>query len=203
MAQPQTIAEVIPAPPIPTTQSPVAETPSIFNVEPLSEVDINVISTGEVTILNPKEEGETLTTLRPEFRGTGPAGTTLSIALTGQKAISDTVKIATDKTWTWAPVIDLKVGSQKIAVSYLNKDAKTEQIGRTFIVSISKITSEPAFVSSPSASTKTTVVATATPRAAMPATDSGVPVTGVIENTILTGALGLVILLFGISLVAF
>lgn len=199
-AETPVVAEVQPmnSPSAAPTTTP--ETPSIFNVEPLA-ADINVVSTGEVTILNPKEAGETLATLRPEFRGTGPAGTTLSIALTGQKAVSDTVKVATDKTWSWAPVIDLKVGTQKITVSYLNSDGKTEKIERTFIVSATKVTSEPAFVSSPSASIQAT--ATATPRVAMPATDSAVPVTGVIENTLLTVGLGLVILLFGISLVAF
>ncbi len=54
----------------------VAEKPAIFNVEPLAPdtANINAISTTTVTILNPKEPGEVLKTLRPEFRGTGPAG---------------------------------------------------------------------------------------------------------------------------------
>lgn len=199
--QPPSIAEVVPTTPVssPTT----AETPAIFNVEPLSEPEINAVTTGSVIILNPKDEGEILATLRPEFRGTGPAGTTLSIALTGQKAISDTVKIATDKTWSWAPVIDLKVGVQKIAISYLNSDGKSEKVEKTFSVSASKTTSDPAFVASASASTApNSKTPTPTPRAGMPATDSGVPVTGVIENTLLTAGLGIVIMVVGAMLFA-
>lgn len=194
-------------PPIAEVQAPPvkAETPPIFNVEPLTGAEIDVVATTTVAIINPKEEGEVLATLRPEFRGTGPSGTTLSIALTGQKAVSDTVKIGTDKTWSWAPVIDLKVGKQVITVSYLNSDGKTEKVSRGFTISTSKTSSstlDPAFVSSPSASTTTTASTTPTPRAAMPATESGVPVTGVIENTLLTAGLGIVIMIVGAILVA-
>jgi hypothetical protein len=200
-AQTPIVAELQPA--SSPVSSPEAQTPSIFNVEPLTGADINVVSTGVVVILNPKEEGEILSTLRPEFRGTGPAGTSLSIALTGQKAISDTVKIGTDKTWSWAPVIDLKVGAQKITVSYLN-EGKTTKVERTFTISTSKVAIEPAFVASPSAGTTTTIKTSAspTPRVAMPATDSGVPVTGVIENTLLTAGIGIVIMVVGAMLFA-
>lgn len=207
VAQIPNVAQVEPVPtqvsPSPTT---IPDTPSILNVEPIG-AGINAVATTAVVLLNPKEEGETLSTLRPEFRGTGPAGTALSIALTGQKAISDTVKISTDKTWSWAPVIDLKAGTQKITVSYLNSEAKTEKIERNFVINTSKVANDPAFVASPSASTKTTTststkTATSTPRAAMPATDSGVPVTGVIENTLLTAGLGIVIMVVGAILFA-
>jgi hypothetical protein len=37
-------------------------------------------------------------------------------------------------------------------------------------------------------------------REAMPATDTAVPVTGVIENTLLTGGLGVVIMVIGAAL---
>lgn len=198
---PQTppVAQVEPAP----SSSPSAETPSIFNVEPLTDpADINAVTTGSVTLLNPKTAGETLATLRPEFRGTGPKGTTLSIALTGQKAVSDTTVVASDGTWTWSPVTDLRVGQQTIAVSYVGSGGTTQKVERVFVVASSSV--DPAFVSSPSASTKAsaTPIASATPRAAMPATDSGVPVTGVIENTLLTAGLSLVIMIVGALLLA-
>lgn len=186
----------------------VAEVPSIFNVEPLSGAEINAVTSQSLTILNPKDEGEILSTLRPEFRGTGPAGTTLSIALTGQKAISDTADIAADKTWSWSPAVDLKVGKQKITISYIATSGATEKLEREFSVSTSTSSLDPAFVASPSASTKATASASIkassspSPREAMPATDSGVPVTGVIENTLLTAALGIVIMVVGVALLA-
>jgi hypothetical protein len=196
------IAEVVPE------SSPSAEntpqTASILNVEPLSETpDVNAVTSGDVTILNPKENGETLATLRPEFRGTGPKGTTLSIALTGQKAISDTLTVATDGTWSWAPVIDLKAGKQKVAVSYVDSTGSTQKVEREFTASAAKAGIDPAFVSSPSASTASkTATPSATPRTAMPDTTDGTPVTGVIENTLLTAGLGVVIMIVGAVLLA-
>ena len=192
-------ASAIPSdnPAIPTT---TPQPLGIFNVEPLN--DINAVTTTTVTILNPRDIGEILTTLQPEFRGTGPVGTTLSIALTGQKAISDTTQVLTDGTWSWSPVIDLKIGKQKIAVSYVGTGGITQKIEREFYISPSKTGLDPAFVSSPSASTIASPAGSpsTTPRAAMPATDTGVPVTGVIENTLLTVTSGIVIMVVGVVL---
>lgn len=195
-------ASAIPSdhPPIPTA---TPQSLGIFNVEPLNnQNDIDAVTTTTVTILNPKEAGEILTTLQPEFRGTGPVGTTLSIALTGQKAISDTTQVLTDGTWSFAPVIDLKIGKQKIAVSYVGTGGITQKVEREFYISPSKTGLDPAFVSSPSASTIASPVGSpsTTPRAAMPATDTGVPVTGVIENTLLTVTSGIVIMVVGVVL---
>lgn len=186
----------------PQPSSSAAEAPTIFNVEPLQDGSINAVTNTGLAILNPATEGETLATLRPEFRGTAPSGTTLTIALTGQKAVSDTVSVASDGTWSWAPVIDLKTGKQTITVSYLATGGTTQKLSRGFSVSTTKVSSDPAFVSSPSASTKA-ATASATPRAAMPATDSGVPTTGVIGPTLLTGIIGVVIMIVGATLLAF
>lgn len=199
--------------PTASPSSYVAEKPSIFNVEPIGQAAVNAVTTSTVTIINPKEEGEILKTLKPEFRGTGPIGTTLSIALTGQKAISDTVLIAADGTWSWSPVIDLKIGKQLITVSSVTTSGTTQKVERGFTISTSTTGLDPAFVSSPSASTTTTsptvspvassaATSSATPRITMPNTDDGVPTTGVIENTLLTGAMGIVIMVIGAVLLA-
>lgn len=188
------------------------ETPSIFNVEPLvSENEINQVGTSTVAILNPKEVGETLMTLRPEFRGTGPAGLIMSIAITGQKAISDSVEIEDDGTWSWSPVIDLRVGKQTVTLTYNNASGVSQKLSREFNVSTSQTGLDPAFVSSPSASTTSNIAtssptpsasASATPRTTMPDTEEGVPVSGVIDNTIWSAVLGLSLLLVGAVLIA-
>ena len=183
-------------------EAEASQTPTIFNVEPISGAEVNAVSSTAVTILNPREEGEVLKTLRPEFRGAGPAKTTLTIALTGQKAISDTIQVASDGTWSWDPAIDLKTGSQTITVSYIATGGATQTVERNFIVSTSTTGLDPAFVSSPSASGTATSSPTPSTRTVIPATDSGVPVTGVIENTLLTGALGVVIMIVGAALLA-
>nr|MBP9670048.1 hypothetical protein [Candidatus Woesebacteria bacterium] len=189
------------------SQEEEVEEPSILNVEPLNP-EVNVVTSDIVTILNPKDPGETLATLRPEFRGTGGKGVTLSIALTGQKAISDTVTVANDGTWSWAPVIDLKAGKQKISVSYLDGNGSSKKVEREFNISTVKAGIDPAFVSSPSGLTSTNSAGiasgspSATPRVAMPDTTEGTPVSGVIENTLLTAGLGIVIMVVGAVLLA-
>ncbi len=180
---------------------PREETPTILNVEPLApENDINAVGTSTVTLLNPSVSGETLSSLRPEFRGTGPKGITLSIAITGQKTISDTAVIAADDTWSFAPKSDLKVGAQIITVSYLGSGGVEQQIEREFVVANPGVGGEPAFVSTPSASKKASPTPVASERAAMPATESGVPVTGVIANTIMLGLAGVLTVVLGIVL---
>jgi len=185
------------------------ETPAIFNVEPLG--DINAVSTTNLTIVNPKVEGETLNTLRPEFRGTGPQGSTLSISISGQKSVSDTVVVSSDKTWSWAPVIDLKTGKQKITVSSVATGGTSAKVEKSFTITDPRTNVDPAFVATqsgtkastaPVATASASAKASATPRVAMPATDSGVPVTGVIENTLLTAGLGIVIMIVGVALLA-
>lgn len=206
VSQTPEVAEVQPQ----TSPASSPTTPEIFNVEPLSNPDVNIVTTDTVKILNPKDPGETLTTLRPEFRGTGPSGMALSIALKGQKAVSDTIQIATDGTWSWAPVIDLKTGKQTITVSYLGTGGTTQKVEREFSISTSQTGLDPAFVSSPSGSTKASSKPTSSakassspvPRTVNPATDSGVPVTGVIENTLLTVGLGFVMMVVGAVLLA-
>jgi hypothetical protein len=200
------IAQIAPTGSSTPSASSAPTTPGIFNVEPLSGAGVNSVTTTDVAILNPMSDGESLATLRPEFRGTGPAGLTLSIALTGQKAISDTTSIGADGTWTWSPVIDLKTGKQTITVSYVGTGGTAQKISRSFTISSGVAGVDPAFVSSPSASTKVKASATPKPsantRVAMPATDSGVPVTGVIEPTLLTGLAGVVIMVVGATLLA-
>ncbi|GAB4026221.1 MAG: hypothetical protein Fur0011_1070 [Candidatus Microgenomates bacterium] len=173
----------------------------IFNVEPLAEPEINAVTDGAYSLTNPAVEGEVLSTTKPEFRGTGAANATMTISITGQKTVTDTVRISADGSWSWSPAIALSLGKQKITITYKDKDGKTQTIVRNFSVSAASATSQPAFVSTPSAST-TTKVATASPRTSIPATDSGVPVTGVITPLLLTSALGFAIMVLGAFLLA-
>lgn len=187
--------------PEPTPQTPQA--PQIFNVEPLSDASINAVSSKDYTITNPGIEGEVLSTTKPEFRGTGVANAAISIAISGQKAVSDTTRVASDGTWKWSPVIALSLGKQKITVTYTDESSKTKMIERGFSVSTATVTSEPAFVASSSGNATNSAGTAASPRAAMPATDSGVPVTGVITPTLLTAGMGFVIMIIGALLMAF
>lgn len=180
---------------------PKAETPTIFNVEPLTEEnEINVVGSSGVRLLNPSVSGETISSLRPEFRGTGPKDTVLSVAITGQKTMSEVVTIEADGTWSFSPTSDLKVGAQTITIAYWGSGGTEQQIEREFVIASSALGGGPAFVATPSASKKASPTPVASPRAAMPATESGVPVTGVMEPTLLTLILGIIMLGSGLLL---
>ncbi len=189
------------------TPTASAVTPAIFNVEPLAG-SVNEIQDSSLKIINPSVEGEVLSTLRPEFRGTGPANITLTIAVSGQKAVSDTVLTDLDGTWSWAPVVDLKAGKQTLIVSYKDSSNKEQKVSRVFNINTTVVT--PAFESTPSASVKTsaapiaskTPTPTPSPRDTLPATDSGVPVTGVITPTLLTAGASIVMMVIGAFLLA-
>lgn len=177
----------------------------IFNVDPITDPSINAVTNASYTLSNPAVEGEVLATTRPEFRGTGDSNAEIEIAITGQKEVRDTVRISAQGVWSWSPAIALGTGKQKITISYKDKDGKPQTIVRNFSITSSGISSEPAFVATPSASTSTSssaASASASPRVSIPATDSGVPVTGVITPMLLTTALGFAIMVVGALLLA-
>lgn len=207
------VAQVEPTTSEPTPTPMPTETPQaveVFNIEPLANVDINAVTTKDYTITNPAIEGEVLSTTKPEFRGTGVANAPISIAISGQKAVSDSLRVASDGSWKWTPAIALSIGKQKITLSYTDESSKTKTIERAFSISTASVTSEPAFVASSSGetdnedgSTNSGSLTSPSPRAAMPATESGVPVTGVMTPTLLTAGLGFAIMVIGAFLMAF
>lgn len=185
------------------------ERPTIFNVEPLGETS----ETAEVRILNPGTEGENVATTLPEFRGLAPEGTTLSITVHSITPYSDTVTVGSDGTWEWTPPSELEDGEHTITIAYVDIAGIERTITRAFTVSTALAQAgDPSFESTPSAGTASpspsptlvpsptssgSATVSASPRVSSPSTESGVPVTGVFEITLLTGALGIVIILLG------
>lgn len=199
-SEPTQVAQVEPvASPSESTEPQAVE---IFNVEPIEGAEVNQVTSTKYTLTNPGIEGEVLATTKPAFSGTGEANVEISLAVSGQKAVSDKVRVGAGGTWSWTPAIALSLGKQKITVTYTDKDGKVQKIERGFSVTAASATSEPAFVSTPSAST-TTANVSPSPRSGMPATESGVPVTGVMTPTLLTLGLSFAIMVVGAFLLAF
>lgn len=188
----------------PNVTEETAITPTIFNVDPLQGADINAVTTYKYTLTYPSTEGEVITTTKPEFAGTGEPNADIDIALSGQKVVTDKVRLDASGNWSWSPAIALAIGKQKIVITYTDNNDQTKTIERGFSISNATVTSEPAFVASESANTNNaTVSATPSPRVTIPATESGVPVTGAIAPTLLTGAIGFVIMVAGALIMAF
>lgn len=167
----------------------------ILNVEPLevNQDNINLVENVPVSITNPAIDGEVLASLKPEFRGKGTPNIRLIITISGQKNISDSTVITSNGEWEWTPPIDLGIGKQKITVAYTDNNDKEQKIEKTFVISTATSSSVPAFVATSSASTKPST----SPRITLPATESGVPVTGIFEVTVGTMGIGLLLLILG------
>jgi hypothetical protein len=116
-------------------------------------------STKDVS-LDSLDEGEVITSTKPEFFGEGPAGTEITIEVESE-VITDTTSVTTSGIWRWSPPDDLSPGAHKITISWRDENGILQSITRTFIVQASEA---PSFESTPSGQTPTpTATATSTP----------------------------------------
>ena len=177
-----------------------AKTESGFNLDPLGAI---TEATEELTVLNPAVENEDLSSTKPEFMGTAPAGTTLTIEVHSDPEYSDTVIVNDNNTWSWVPPIDLDPGDHTITVSFEDKNGILQTLTRSFVVYAADDSTNPAFTATPSATPKPTPIPTPTPtstpvpRVSQPSTSSGVPVSGSVENTYMILGLGLILMGLG------
>lgn len=118
-----------------------------FSTSPVPTTSENLLGSGigitassvALSISSPNES-ETISTLRPDIFGKGPASATFQLNLDGSYT---NVTIGSDNTWHWSPQKDLSYGAHKITIIYQGKT-----ITRSFTVAtISSL----AFTSSSSA----------------------------------------------------
>lgn len=144
-------------------------------------------------ILNPKDN-ETLSTKTPEFFGTAPLNSKITIKIESPVILNGQTETSSDGSWQWSPPQDLTPGEHTITVTAENEDTGLiETISRKFIVLASE--SDTNFTASSSASTSTptptsiptlttptpTEVLTPTPlitKVESPSTSSGIPEAG-------------------------
>jgi len=169
------------------------------NLEPSSEslikTETDLTTQHPLTITNPSDN-ETLSSQKPDFFGTGPSKTKISVKVESDPVYTDTITVNDDGSWNWSPPQNLAPGEHTITVT--TSDNKT--VSKKFIV-LAAESSQPAFSSSPSASTPTptpskkltitpTVKVTNTPtitkvKTTNPSTASGVPQTGTTLPTLI------------------
>lgn len=98
------------------------------------------VSTVSLSITNPKES-ETISTLRPDVFGQGPANAIIQLNLDGN---STSITVPGNNTWHWSPQNNLQLGAHKIVASYQGKS-----VTRNF--SVKSENNNLAFTSTPSA----------------------------------------------------
>jgi len=103
-----------------------------------------------INIFNP-QENEALSTTKPLFMGTAPAGNEISIAVI-QKQTQLTGTVTSDErgNWRWTSDDDLALGSHVVRVSYTNDSGITFQAEKRFSV-LGNVSTNPAIESSPGA----------------------------------------------------
>lgn len=176
------------------------QTPESF---PLDPVDNSGETINSVKITYP-EANQKLSTQKPRFRGTGPVGKVLTVEIE-EPEIVKTVTINEEKNWEFQPSQNLTTGRNSVSITYIDDSGSQKNISRSFEI-LETSENEPEFTATPSAQTSPSPLPSPSPspdsRATMPATDSGVPETGIVGPTFFTLVFGL-ILLAGGSFISF
>ena len=152
----------------------------------------------ELVTLESVDQGEQITSTKPEFFGSGPKGEELTITVESENPVTQTVKVASNGLWKWTPPTNLAPGAHKITINWIDINGIKRQLTRSFIVQAGEA---PAFEASGSASLATP---TPTPLASPKPTASAgspspvsslipddVPETGSLTPTIIFTILGI------------
>jgi hypothetical protein len=157
---------------------------------------------GSMIIMNPAINGEMIATSSPEFSGKAKPGTTIRVSVHSSIELTQIIKADKDGVWKWTPPQGLDPGVHTLTLEYTDENNVFQKVVRDFTVLASdKVGGLPAFTATPSATVTgkiSTPSATPTKKPSMPATTSGTLTnTGALSVTILMGALGIILFLFG------
>lgn len=127
--------------------------------------------TPETVTLESVDQGEVVTSTKPEFFGEGPPGETITVTVESE---AQTTEITIPKTgdWQWSPPQGLEEGTHKVKISWRDASGVLRTIERTFVVQAAE---GPAFVSTPSATSTASASPTASPKTSPTASPSGTP----------------------------
>lgn len=152
----------------------------------------------QLTIQNP-QDGESISTQRPQFFGSAPQGAQLNITVESSHHLTDSITSSSEGAWTWSPPQNLEPGQHTITVETQGRTVSH----RFTVLAQAGQRGDLAFTASPSATlaaiasataaptpTPSTSIPTSTPtaipttRTSRPSTDSAVPVSGITAPTI-------------------
>lgn len=170
---------------------------SLFNFETLGPVTPVV---ADVTLLNPGEEGERISTTKPELFGEGPTGTEVNITVESPQTVSGNAVVADDGKWKFAVPTDLAPGSHTVTLQWTDADGVIQALKRSFVVQAAS--GESAFTASPSAVPTKKLTPTAAPRKTVPATASAAPKSGGLTPSVMLSMMGILLVIGGMALLS-
>ncbi len=106
---------------------------SKFSTQLLSPPTESVESTKKLAINYPSKENEVISIGHPEFIGSGPAGTSVGLALKGPSAQTTTASVSADGVWKYSPKITLKNGAYTLSAT-ATIEGKKQTLTRTFSI---------------------------------------------------------------------
>jgi len=173
---------------------------SLFNFSSLGPVTpLNE----SLTLDNPKKEGEIIYTGKPEFFGSGPAGSSVEVVIESANLITGETEVDTGGNWSFPATANLNDGNHTITLKWTDANGIVKSLKRSFVVNAAS--GGPAYVSTPSAtpaskSKKPTL--TIAPKKSVPATSSGIPKSGSLTQTIILSMIGLTLIITGLFFTA-
>ncbi len=176
------------------TQALESNLRSLFNFEDLGPV--TPVATG-VTLLNPGEEGEKLSTFKPELFGEGPKGAEINIKVESPETITGNALVGDNGKWKFAIPTDLASGKHTVTLQWTDEAGVLQTLKRSFVVQAAA--GEPAFTASPSAvpTKKLTATPTLSARKVVTATTSGTPKSGGLTPSVMLSIMGMLLIVAG------
>jgi len=154
-----------------------------------------------VTLVN-IDEGETVSSVLPEFFGVGPPGIEIDITIESDP-MTASIDIDENGTWSWSPDENLDPGSHTISITWIDTEGILQSITKNFVVQASEV---PVYEATPSA-LPTPEVATPTaspiPTATSAATPPPQPKSGIAKPTLILYFMGMGLLTISGAIVYF
>lgn len=157
----------------------------------------------------------TIPNVQPNFSGQAPPNTNLTITINSPRAYTDNVTVDSLGNWSYEVPGELEPGQHTIALSFTDENGILKQVKRTFVVTAFAAEGAPEYSSTPSATLAPSITPkptapitksptpTITTRAALPATDSAIPVSGSTANTFALSIAGILLMSLGYLLYRF
>ena len=159
-----------------------------------------------VTLDNPKKDGEAIYTDKPEFFGSGPAGSSVEVKIESANPITGETEVDSNGKWSFPATSNLDDGKHTITLKWTDANGIAQILKRSFVVNAAA--GKPAFVSTPSATpaskskkptpTVSKAKPTVAPKKSVPSTASGTPKSGNLTPSLIVFMVGLGLVAIGL-----
>lgn len=152
-----------------------------------------------ITLDNPKNEGEVIYTDKPEFFGSGPAGSSVEVVIESSNTITGETEVDSNGKWSFPATANLTDGNHTITLEWTDTSGIVRGLKRSFVVNAAS--GRPAYVSTPSAtptSKSKSPTPTVPPKKSVPPASSGTPKSGGLTETVIMFMIGLTLVATGL-----